>query len=120
MGGKFEKRKLKKKNFFTVFFSKKFLKISLFGPILAREGPMNSLSSVRSFVRSFVTHLSRNWLISFFLYFCMKLGVHKCRKVTEPDFSGKISFGPNLPKCPKSGFLDFCAKLSHYMLLEMA
>ena len=24
-----------------------------------------------------------------FLIFCMKLGVHKCRKVTEPDFSRK-------------------------------
>ena len=30
----------------------------------------------------------------------MKLGVNKVKKVTEPDFSGKFSFGPN---CPKSG-----------------
>ena len=33
--------------------------------VLSVEGPMNSLSSVHPFV----THLSRNWLISFFWYF---------------------------------------------------
>ena len=50
--------------------------------------------------------------------FCMKLGVHKRKKVTEPDFSGKLSFskknGKRAQKGLKIGFLDFCAKLSHY------
>ena len=32
----------------------------------------------------------------FHLIFSVKLGDHKRRKVTEPDFSEKISFGPNL------------------------
>ena len=35
----------------------------------------------------------------------MKLGVHKRKKVTEPDFSGKLSFskklGKRAQKCPK-------------------
>ena len=39
----------------------------------------------------------------------MKLGVHKGRKVTEPDFLEKFSFGPNLgiwaQNGPKTGFL---------------
>ena len=40
----------------------------------------------------------QNWFIGFFWFFCKQLGDHKWRKVTEPDFSGKI------PLCP------FCAK----------
>ena len=39
----------------------------------------------------------------------MKLGDHKGRKVTEPNFSRKFSFGPNLgiwaQNGPKTGFL---------------
>ena len=31
----------------------------------------------------------------------MKLGVHKCSKVTEPDFSGKFSFSEKWGKMPK-------------------
>ena len=55
-----------------------------------------------------------------YLIFCMKLGVHKCSKVTEPDFSGKILISSKMEKSgPKIGFLDFCAKLCHYFLLEM-
>ena len=53
----------------------------------------------------------------FFLFFCMKLRDHKCRKVTEPDFLGKFSFSQKwakrAQKGPKIGFLDFYAKLNH-------
>ena len=43
----------------------------------------------------------------FFLIFCMKLGDHKCSKVTKPDFSGKISF-PSFgeKRGQKQGFLN--------------
>ena len=54
----------------------------------------------------------------------MKLGVHKCSKVTEPDFSGKFSisekWGKMTQKGYKIGILDFGTKLSHYFLLEMS
>ena len=58
--------------------------------------------------RQSVSPLVTNALFSelahqFFLIFCMKLGVHKGSKVTEPDFSGKIWFGLFLGKKPKNG-----------------
>ena len=44
----------------------------------------------------------------------MKLGVNKVKKVTKPDFSGKISFGPNWAKKaqngPKIWFFDFAKR----------
>ena len=49
----------------------------------------------------------------FFLIFCMKLGHHKCSKVTKPDFPGKILFGQIGAKRAQNGpkidfFDDFC------------
>ena len=71
--------------------------IIIIGPPLLAEGTYKFMP-VRSFVRSLVTHFSRNWLVIFFLIFCMKLGDHKYSKVTKPDFSGKISFPSFGPK----------------------
>ena len=83
----------------------------------SRIGPMN----LRPSVRKVTQFLGIGSLV--FQIFCMKLGVHKCRKVTEPDFSGKLSFskklGKRVQKGLKIGFLDFCAKLDHQFLLEM-
>ena len=50
----------------------------------------------------------------------MKLGVHRGSKVTEPDFSGKLSFSKKYGKRSQKGlkikFLHFWAKFSHYLL----
>jgi len=47
----------------------------------------------------------------------MKLGVHKGSKVTEPDFSGKFSFGPNWAKSaqngPKMDIFNFFSESAH-------
>ena len=48
----------------------------------------------------------------FFLIFCMKLEIHKCTKVTEPDFL-ENSYLPGFgQKGSEIGFFDFCSKLS--------
>ena len=51
----------------------------------------------------------------------MKLGVHKGSKETEPDFGGKLSFGPNWAKRPSNEFKTDVFKnmsnLAHYFLL---
>ena len=56
------------------------------------------------------TQSSQIWFITFFWYFQWKLGDHKCRKVMEPDFSGKFIFDQKMckkvPKREKIGFLD--------------
>ena len=58
-------------------------------PVRRTESPINSCLSVRPYVsNAFFSELVH--LI--FLIFCMKLVIHKCKKVTEPDFSGKFSF----------------------------
>ena len=43
-------------------------------------------------ISTYSLYFSLNWLIRFFLIFCMELGVHKSSKVTETDFSRKFSF----------------------------
>ena len=49
--------------------------------------------SVRTSVRPYVSNAFFSELVHLiFLIFCMKLEIHKCKKVTEPDFSGKFSF----------------------------
>ena len=68
-----------------------------------------------------VITLSENWLICFFLIFCMKLGYHKGTKLTEPDFSGKFLFwvfgAKRVQKGPKIGSLSFFSRLLHYFFL---
>ena len=58
-------------------------------------------------------------LVSYF--FCMKLGDHKCKKLTEPDFLEKFEFGQKWPKTainsPKMRFLLFFSKLLHLFFL---
>ena len=44
---------------------------------------------------------SQNWLISFFLIFCMMLDSYKVRKVTKLDFSKKSRWIRNAQKVPK-------------------
>ena len=62
----------------------------LFGPPVRRtESPINSCPSVRPYIsNTFFSELVH--LI--FLILCMKLEIHKCEKVTKPDFLGKFSF----------------------------
>ena len=54
---------------------------------------------------------------SFFLLFGMKVEDPNARKVTKPDFSGKIIFGPNCPKWgifkPKIDLFMFFSKTAH-------
>ena len=54
-----------------------------------RRGPINSVPSVRLFVRN--AELQKTAL-RIFLKLWHKLGFQKCKKVTKPDFSGKIHF----------------------------
>ena len=55
------------------------------------------LASVSPSVRPYVRNAKLEKLDhEFYLIFSVKLGDHKRRKVTEPDFSGKFLFGPNL------------------------
>ena len=61
----------------------------------SRMSRMDSRLSVHASVHNEHTFLGIGSLISFFLKFCMKLGVHNF-----------------LEKGPKIGFLDFCAKLN--------
>ena len=53
----------------------------------------------------------------FFLNFWMKLGHHKCSKVTEPDFPGEVLFGKYGAKQaqngPKIDFFNNFSELSH-------
>ena len=53
----------------------------------------------------------------FFLKFCMMVGIHKGWKVTEPDFSGKLSKSGrgsyNGQNGPKSRFFNIFEKLDH-------
>ena len=62
----------------------------------------------------------------FFLIFCMKLGDHKWRKVTEPDFSEKFWFSQNFGKSAKIGLkmwffmfiLKFCPLMCIFFWLK--
>ena len=73
-------------------------------PRFRREGPMNSVSSVSDAKFSELVHY-------FFLIFSVKLGDHKCRKVTEPDFSGKFSFGQKWGKRPQNRVFRLLCKI---------
>ena len=71
------------------FFRKCLGAFPVWTPVRRMESPINSCPSVRPSVsNAFFSELVH--LI--FLIFCMKLEIHKCKKVTEPDFSGKFSF----------------------------
>ena len=88
----------------------------LFGPpTLVGLGPIKSVSSVRpSVCLSVCNTLFSELAHRFFLIFCMKLGVHKGSKVTEPNFWKKISFAQIWAKRaqngPKMEFLVFSQK----------
>ena len=92
----------------------------------SRKGPINSASSVRSFVRN--ADISRSARQKF-LIFCTKLEQHKCRKVTFFDFrkklltpcgrGRKVKFGPKLDffkdcfRTAGQNFSIFCMKLDN-------
>ena len=61
-------------------------------------------SVCQSVCQSVSNHSFSELAPTIFLISCMKLGVHKRKKVTEPDFSGKIPFprfwGKRGQKCP--------------------
>ena len=89
-------------------------------PHEVEKGPINSCSLVRPFVRSFVRDALFSALaLTIFLIFGMKLGEHKWKKVTEPDFSKKY-FDPLfwVKKGSKMGFLGFCEKTALTFLLK--
>ena len=57
------------------------------------DGESYKFMSVRLSVRPYVSNAYFSELVHLiFLIFCMKLEIHKCEKVTEPDFSEKFSF----------------------------
>ena len=57
------------------------------------DGESYKFMSVRPSVRPYVSNAFFSELVHLiFLIFCMKLEIHKCEKVTEPDFSEKFSF----------------------------
>jgi len=67
-----------------------------------REGPMNSVSYVRTYVRTFnILRLGHY----FFLKFGRLIEGNNTIRVTEPDFPGKIWFvqkwGKSAPNAPK-------------------
>ena len=92
----------------------------------SRKGPINSASSVRSFVRN--ADISGSALQNF-LIFCTKLEQHNCRKVTFSDFrkkllapcgrGQKVIFGPKLDffkdcfRTARQNFSIFCMKLGN-------
>ena len=59
----------------------------------------------------------------FFLIFCMKLEIHKCAKVTEPDFSGKLSFAQIWAKGAQNGlsliFIKIQLLVFSYIVFEV-
>ena len=70
-------------------------------------------------VRPLVCHaLFSELALRIYLIFCMKLGEHKWKKVTEPDFLGKLPFcpfgGKSAQNRPKMDFFDNISKLSHF------
>ena len=79
---------------------------------------MSVRPSIRTSVSPSIMHFPWNWLISFFYIFCMKLGVHRGSKVTEPNFSGKLSFSKKwgkraqkVPKRPKNRVFGLLCKI---------
>ena len=77
------------------------IKLSLINKFIIRSPSYGgSLKSVR--------HFSQEWLISFFLIFCMMADNQNILKLTEPFFPGKFilpKFGKKGPKmAPKAGF----------------
>ena len=79
---------------------------------------------LRTYVRTYVCP-EFSWELAhwIFLIFCMKLGNDKQKKVTEPDFSGKIWFSRNLGKSGKKchfwQFLYFGGKSYHGLDIQM-
>ena len=65
-----------------------YLHIWIFGPALGSYVSRPVRLSVSQSVRDKSSHTSRHY---FFLIFCNKLACSKCRKVTKPDFAGKLS-----------------------------
>ena len=92
----------------------------------SRKGPINSASSVRSFVRN--ADISGSTLQKF-LIFCTKLEQHNCRKVAFSDFrkklltscgwGQKVKFGLKLDffkdcfRTARQNFSIFCMKLDN-------
>ena len=68
---------------------------------------MNSLASVCLSVCLSVSDAKLEKLaLRIFLISCMKLGDHKGRKVTEPDFSKKFSLCPKRAICAQNGLFS--------------
>ena len=70
------------------------------------------------FIRPYVCNTKLEKLDhEFYLIFSVKLGDHKRRKVTQPEFSGKLSKSGrgsyNGQNGPKSRFFIFFEKLGH-------
>ena len=92
------------------YFWKPF--ITLDPRLVGRKGPMNSGMSVRTSVRPSVHNTVFSELAHcFFLIFCMKLGIHKGWKVTEPNFSGKYHLPKNGQKGPKMAQKKFFLRI---------
>ena len=100
--------------FFSDFFIFFYLTFWFLDPRFYRKGPMVSCLCVRACVRPAI---SRELEHRFFLIFCMELGDHNWRKVTNLDFSGKIWFSQNLGKCGEKcdfwWFFAFYEKSNH-------
>ena len=96
------------------------LLLLLLVPHEVEKGPINSCLSVSPYVSLSVRNALFSALaLTIFLIFGMKLGEHKWKKVTEPDFSKKC-FDPLfwVKKGSKMGFLGFCEKTALTFLLK--
>ena len=86
------------------------------GHLRWQKCPMNLILFVHSPVRLSVCNArSQNWLISFFLiFFCMKLGIHKVKKVTIQFFekkSWRVRRTLKVQKQPRNGVLELLIKM---------
>ena len=80
----------------------------------SRKCPINSASSIRSFICK--ADISGS-ACQKFLIFCTKLEQHKCRKVTFRNFRKKLltscGQGQNVKFGPKLGFFKDCFRTAH-------
>ena len=81
-----------------------------------------SKSGQGSWKKSTFLYIAQNWLIIYFLIFCIKVEGIKGYKLAQTPFLGKFSFcrfwSFLLIFGPKIKFFVYCSKLAHYRFLQ--